>query len=122
MGFDEKEDKCCVNTDSRVFGFKNLFLGGCGNIPTAYGANREFCFPHYKAMCFGLMCLAYSDAHRNVARDQELRVYQEELPAEPIPGEGAVSGLSPTLANVDARPCTRCGSPPSSLYDQNECD
>nr|3BLY_A Chain A, Pyranose oxidase [Trametes ochracea] len=39
MGFDEKEDNCCVNTDSRVFGFKNLFLGGCGNIPTAYGAN-----------------------------------------------------------------------------------
>lgn len=79
MGFDEQEDKCCVNTDSRVFGFKNLFLGGCGNIPTAYGANREFHLPHYKAVSIGLMYLAHSDAHCHVARDQELRVHQKEL-------------------------------------------
>ncbi|CDO68225.1 Pyranose oxidase [Trametes cinnabarina] len=41
MGFDEKKDKACVDTDSRVFGVQNLFLGGCGNIGTAYASNRH---------------------------------------------------------------------------------
>ncbi|EJD34918.1 pyranose 2 oxidase [Auricularia subglabra TFB-10046 SS5] len=39
MGFDQKKDKACVDTDSRVFGTENLFLGGCGNIGTAYASN-----------------------------------------------------------------------------------
>lgn len=42
MGFDEDKDKACVDTTSKVFGFENLFLGGCGNIPTAFASNREY--------------------------------------------------------------------------------
>jgi hypothetical protein len=41
MGFNEKADASCVDTDSRVWGVQNLFLGGCGNLATAYASNRE---------------------------------------------------------------------------------
>ncbi|KAH9850973.1 hypothetical protein C2E23DRAFT_734045 [Lenzites betulinus] len=54
MGFDENEDKCCVDTDSRVFGFRNLFLGGCGNIPTAYASN-----PTLTAMALAIKSCEY---------------------------------------------------------------
>ncbi|KAJ2971231.1 hypothetical protein NUW54_g12548 [Trametes sanguinea] len=54
MGFDEKADKACVDTDSRVFGVKNLFLGGCGNIGTAYASN-----PTLTAMCLAIKSCEY---------------------------------------------------------------
>ncbi|EPQ54178.1 pyranose 2-oxidase [Gloeophyllum trabeum ATCC 11539] len=54
MGFDEQEDKCCVDTDSKVFGFENLFLGGCGNIGTAYASN-----PTLTAMAMAIKSCEY---------------------------------------------------------------
>ncbi|KAL7278376.1 hypothetical protein ACG7TL_008356 [Trametes sanguinea] len=54
MGFDEKADKACVDTNSRVFGVKNLFLGGCGNIGTAYASN-----PTLTAMCLAIKSCEY---------------------------------------------------------------
>ncbi|KAI0631442.1 pyranose oxidase [Trametes polyzona] len=54
MGFDEQADKCCVDTDSRVFGFQNLFVGGCGNIGTAYASN-----PTLTAMALAIKSCEY---------------------------------------------------------------
>ncbi|KAI8970762.1 pyranose 2-oxidase [Trametes punicea] len=54
MGFDEKEDKCCVDTSSRVFGVQNLFLGGCGNIGTAFASN-----PTLTAMALAIKSCEY---------------------------------------------------------------
>ncbi|KAI8970760.1 hypothetical protein BD414DRAFT_501994 [Trametes punicea] len=54
MGHDEKADKACVDTYSRVFGVANLFLGGCGNIGTAYASN-----PTLTAMALAIRSCEY---------------------------------------------------------------
>ncbi|KAI8970761.1 putative pyranose oxidase [Trametes punicea] len=58
MGFDEHADKACVNTDSRVFGVKNLFLGGCGNIGTAFASN-----PTLTAVALAIKSCEYIKKH-----------------------------------------------------------
>ncbi|KAH9850974.1 pyranose 2-oxidase [Lenzites betulinus] len=58
MGFNEEKDKCCVDTDSRVFKVKNLFLGGCGNIGTGYGSN-----PTLTAMALAIKSCEYITQH-----------------------------------------------------------
>ncbi|KAJ8469018.1 hypothetical protein ONZ51_g9263 [Trametes cubensis] len=58
MGFDEKRDKCCVDKHSRVFRIDNLFLGGCGNIGTAYASN-----PTLTAMALAIKSCEYIKAN-----------------------------------------------------------
>jgi len=54
MGFDESKDECCVDTDSKVWKVDNLFLGGCGNLPTAYASN-----PTLTAMALAIKSCEY---------------------------------------------------------------
>ncbi|CDO68223.1 Pyranose oxidase [Trametes cinnabarina] len=54
MGFDEQADKCCVDTSSRVWGTNNLFLGGVGNIGTAFASN-----PTLTAMALAIKSCEY---------------------------------------------------------------
>lgn len=39
MGFDREMDKTSADMNSKVYGMDNLFLGGCGNIGTAFPSN-----------------------------------------------------------------------------------
>ncbi|KAL1739940.1 hypothetical protein HDZ31DRAFT_77246, partial [Schizophyllum fasciatum] len=64
MGFDEKEDHCCVDTNSRVFGFSNLFLGGCGNIGSAFASN-----PTLTAMALAIKSCEY--IKKNVKKSEQ---------------------------------------------------
>ncbi|OSC97281.1 GMC oxidoreductase [Trametes coccinea BRFM310] len=58
MGFDEQKDQCCVDTNSRVWGTKNLFLGGVGNIGTAFASN-----PTLTAMALAIKSCEYIKAN-----------------------------------------------------------
>ncbi|EJD34922.1 putative pyranose oxidase [Auricularia subglabra TFB-10046 SS5] len=58
MGFDKEADKASVDTTSKVFGMSNLFLGGCGNIGTAYASN-----PTLTAMALAIKSCEYIKAN-----------------------------------------------------------